>query len=271
MASLTAPLKSLELPYHAIKDFKNLIHPRIQEPYRDLEEVIVDTDDDMELNKESRLETGLFDNPPASLSTICELTTLEQLGLRCDEPSEDWSPEDEDDVYDDRTYPQWPIDHDAKPQKTQATHCGHATCYNLKMPANEEELRITREAPELVPFVRVKRQSRIPFETTHLYRMLEHAKKYVCVLPKLQWMLFGQRPVKFVENAKRVVEPIPAGKHRDECKTYLGRVFGLASEIEIAHTKIEENIAFEVTSTFHLLSLMLMYDAKFPNFKVKIK
>ncbi|KAF9770141.1 hypothetical protein IL306_012341 [Fusarium sp. DS 682] len=310
MASLlSAPLKSLELQHQAIGGFKHLIRAHIQEPYRDLEELVVNSDNDIELvtqlihkhnklkklsvkqnyhmsgwgtdfdrvlipglgkgrfnnlrslyiqwggqNKDFHREEGHFDIPPESLSTICELTTLEQLGLRCDELSRDFDPMDEDDFYDERTYPQWLINHEnlrahLKNLRNLKVLAIRGDTYTPKLPvehtdyyhhyaaATDEELRIIRETPELASFVESRHELQIAFERTHLYHMLEHAKEYLNVLPKLEWMLCGQRPMKFVENAEGVIKPHPVGNQRDECKTYLGRVFGLASGVEIAHTR----------------------------------
>jgi hypothetical protein len=67
--------------------------------------------------------------------------------------------------------------------------------------------------------------------------MLEYARGYRAVFPKFEWMLCGQRPMKFVEEAQGVVQPHPICKERDECKSFIGRVFRLASEVEIAHVR----------------------------------
>ncbi|ENH65918.1 hypothetical protein FOC1_g10002715 [Fusarium oxysporum f. sp. cubense race 1] len=46
---LSAPLKSLELRHSAIRDFKDLISSHVEEPYRDLEELVVDSDENLHL------------------------------------------------------------------------------------------------------------------------------------------------------------------------------------------------------------------------------
>lgn len=302
---LSAPLKSLELAHSAFRKFEDIIRSHVEEPYRDLEELVVNHDDDSQLvtefihkhnnlkklwvtqgyymsgvdtsfdrvlipslgkgrfnnlrflyiqwggqNKDAGRDEEHFDIMPESLAAICELTTLEQLGLRCLEMMPEF--ESYEDFTDD-TYPVWLIDHgklqahlqnlknlkllvirgDTYPPRLD-DFLRHAHYYK-SIYANEEDYQTAKDHPELAPFVQGPYESKLAWQHAHLYRMLEHARSYRKVLPKLEWILCGQRPMKFIENPDGVVQPHPVGKERDECKTFIGRVFGLASEVEIAH------------------------------------
>ncbi|EXA33181.1 hypothetical protein FOQG_14059 [Fusarium oxysporum f. sp. raphani 54005] len=113
---------------------------------------------------------------------------------------------------------------------------GYNSYYRQDM-ANAEDFQTARDHPELAPFVQGRGDSKLYWEHAHLYRMLEYARSYRKVLPKLEWILCGRRPMKFVENDQGVVQPHPIGRRQDECKTFIGRVFGLATKIETAHEK----------------------------------
>ena len=68
------------------------------------------------------------------------------------------------------------------------------------------------------------------WERAHRNRMLVHAEAYAEVLPELEWMLCGQRPIGFQNapfspNGRRLAVPLTA--LRDECYTFLERTFGL--------------------------------------------
>ncbi|KAF5623946.1 uncharacterized protein FTJAE_10493 [Fusarium tjaetaba] len=281
----SAPLKSLELAHSSVRLFEDIIRPHAEEPYRDLEELVVDFADNMQLITELILKhnglkklwvtqsyymsgrdnsfdrvlipglgKGRFNNlrslyikwggqnkdaghgkdhfgiPSESLAAICELTTLEQLGLRCDEMTPEYTSYED---YTDETYPIWPIDHGKMQARLQSLK-------NLRMLAfaNAEDFQTAKDHPELAPYVEKGRSdARIAWSYAHLYRMLEYARGYRAVLPKLEWILCGQRPMKFVEEAQGVVQPYPVGKERDECRSFIRRVFGLASEVEIAHIR----------------------------------
>ncbi|KAG7004089.1 hypothetical protein FocnCong_v001668 [Fusarium oxysporum f. sp. conglutinans] len=304
---LSAPLKSLELRHSAIRDFKDLISSHVEEPYQDLEELVVDSDENLHLiteliqkhnnlkklwvtqsyymsgrdtyfdrvlipglgkgrfnnlrslyiqwggqNKDSGRGDDHFDIMPECLAAICDLTSLEQLGLRCDERVPRFRSYED---YTEDTFPIWLIDHrnlqahlqslknlkmltirgDAYPPRMNEMF-GHNSYYRQDM-ANAEDFQTARDHPELAPFVQGRGDSKLYWEHAHLYRMLEYARSYRKVLPKLEWILCGRRPMKFVENDQGVVQPHPIGRRQDECKTFIGRVFGLATEIETAHEK----------------------------------
>ncbi|KAF5586738.1 uncharacterized protein FSUBG_12029 [Fusarium subglutinans] len=303
---LSAPLKSLEPSHSSFRLFEHQIRSRIEEPYRDLEELVIELTENPQLatelilkhnslkklwvaqnyymsgrdnsldrvlipglgkgrfnnlrslyvqfggqNKDAGYDKDHFFILPESLATICELTTLEQLGLRCDEMGyESYSPED----YTGVTFPIWLIDHgklrahlqslknlkmlvirgDTYPSRAGegSSHTG----YYRQAYANPEDLQTAEDHPELGPFVQERGESRVAWQHAHLYRMVEHARSYRAVLPKLEWILCGKRPMRFIEDAQGVVQPHPVGNEMDECKTFIGRVFGLASEVEIAHS-----------------------------------
>ncbi|SCV47427.1 uncharacterized protein FFB14_09817 [Fusarium fujikuroi] len=257
----------------SFSEFDDIIRSQVEEPYRDLEELVVNHDDDSQLvtefihkhnnlkklwvtqgyyisNKDAGRDEDHFDIMPESLAAICELTTLEQLGLRCLEMMPEF--ESYEDFTDD-TYPVWLIDHgrlqahlqnlknlkllvirgDTYPPRLD-DFLRHIDYYKSIF-ANEEDYQTAKDHPELAPFVQGPYESKLAWQHAHLYRMLEHTRSYRKVLPKFEWILCGQRPMKFIENPEGVVQPHPVGKERDECKTFVGRVFGLASEVEIAH------------------------------------
>ncbi|KAF5624513.1 hypothetical protein F52700_9682 [Fusarium sp. NRRL 52700] len=243
---LYAPLKSLEPRHSSFRLFEHLIRSHIEEPYRDLEELVVK----LGQNKDSGYDKDHFHILPESLMTICELTTLQQLGLRC----ADMEPEfDSYEDYIEETYPIWLIDHgklqarlqnlknlkllvirgDTYPPRANEIF-GHPSYYKSHY-GNEEDFQTAKDHPELAPFVQSRHEISLAWQHAHLYRMLEYARSYRKVLPKLEWILCGRRPMKFMENAQGVVQPHPVGNELDECKTFIGRVFGLASEVEIAH------------------------------------
>jgi len=64
------------------------------------------------------------------------------------------------------------------------------------------------------------------WERGHRQRMLDEANKYIDVMPKLQWMYFGQIPmgVKSEQPGSKIVRPL--FKERDDCYTLLKRMFG---------------------------------------------
>ncbi|KAF5546920.1 hypothetical protein FMEXI_5425 [Fusarium mexicanum] len=302
---LSAPLKSLEPSHSSFRLFEHQIRSRIEEPYLDLEELVIELTENPQLatelilkhnslkklwvaqnyymsgrdnsldrvlipglgkgrfnnlrslyvqfggqNKDAGYDKDHFYILPESLATICELTTLEQLGLRCDEMEyESYSYED----YTGVTFPIWLIDHgklqahlqslknlkmlvirgDTYPSRAgeDSSHTG----YYRQAYANPEDFQTAEDHPELGPFVQERGESRVAWQHAHLYRMLEHARSYRAMLPKLEWILCGKRPMRFIEDAQGVVQPHPVGNEMDECKTFIGRVFGLASEVEIAH------------------------------------
>ncbi|QGI69937.1 hypothetical protein CEK27_002266 [Fusarium fujikuroi] len=300
---LSAPLKSLELRHSSFRLFEDVIRSHIEEPYRDLEELVVEFDDHQQLitelilkhntlkklwvtqtyymsgrdnsfdrvmipglgkglfnnlrslyiqwggqNQDAGLEADHFDIMPESLAAICEITTLKQLGLRCAKMVR-WGEYTED------TFPIWLIDHgklqphlqnlknlkllvirgDTYPPRVNEVF-GHRWYYRSNC-ANQEDLQTAKDHPELTPFVQGDNEQTLAWNHAHLYRMLEYARGYRKVLPKLEWMLCGQQPMKFMEDADGVIQLHPVGNDMDKCKTFIGRVFGLASEVEIAHLK----------------------------------
>ena len=68
--------------------------------------------------------------------------------------------------------------------------------------------------------------------------MLKHANAWSQDLPQLEWMVCGQRPMEFILKNEGLRKVSPLGKLKDECRTYIQRVFGLASETETAFTTL---------------------------------
>jgi hypothetical protein len=66
------------------------------------------------------------------------------------------------------------------------------------------------------------------WERAHRNRMLEQAEKYAASLPRLEWILCGQRPMGFKQKFEGSTTPPiaePLTKFRDECYTFLQSTF----------------------------------------------
>lgn len=65
------------------------------------------------------------------------------------------------------------------------------------------------------------------FELKHRGLMLEEANKYAAVLPRLEWIYFGQTPMAFenLEGALGIKQAVPLFHERDDCYTLLNRMF----------------------------------------------
>lgn len=71
------------------------------------------------------------------------------------------------------------------------------------------------------------------WERAHRNRMLSHAEAYAAVLPALEWILCGQRPMALErdhESRTARLKAVPLTKCRDDCYTFLNKTFGLATE-----------------------------------------
>ncbi|KAF4979778.1 hypothetical protein FZEAL_4082 [Fusarium zealandicum] len=71
------------------------------------------------------------------------------------------------------------------------------------------------------------------WERAHRNRMLVHAEAYAVLLPKLEWMLCGQRPIGFQPDLQDATAPrkaVPLTKERDECYTFLRKTFALGED-----------------------------------------
>ncbi|KAL8734033.1 MAG: hypothetical protein Q9166_001794 [cf. Caloplaca sp. 2 TL-2023] len=69
--------------------------------------------------------------------------------------------------------------------------------------------------------------TRAMFEEEHRDRILQEAGRYVTVMPKLEWLYFGQIPMAVEQDSKsdkKVVKPLTA--ERDDCWTLLNEMFG---------------------------------------------
>lgn len=64
------------------------------------------------------------------------------------------------------------------------------------------------------------------WERGHRQRMLDEAKKYIDVMPKLQWLYFGQIPMGVVSDQRGPKTVRPLFEERDDCYTLLKRMFG---------------------------------------------
>ncbi|KAF4451658.1 hypothetical protein F53441_5337 [Fusarium austroafricanum] len=66
------------------------------------------------------------------------------------------------------------------------------------------------------------------WERAHRNRMLDEAEKYAAILPRLEWMFCGQRPMGFKQNPKGPTAPrvaVPLTKERDQCSAFLQATF----------------------------------------------
>lgn len=71
------------------------------------------------------------------------------------------------------------------------------------------------------------------WERAHRNRMLTHAEAYAAVLPGLEWILCGQRPIGLQRDPTNPTAPrtaVPLTGCRDECYTFLNKTFGLATD-----------------------------------------
>jgi hypothetical protein len=82
------------------------------------------------------------------------------------------------------------------------------------------------------------RHFRVPYiirfrvwEQCHRNRMLKLAEGYAKTLPSLEWLLCGQRPIAFprdyVGQTLRLARPMPLTDGRDDCVTFLEKIFGI--------------------------------------------
>ncbi|KAI9898005.1 hypothetical protein N3K66_006365 [Trichothecium roseum] len=70
------------------------------------------------------------------------------------------------------------------------------------------------------------------WERAHRNRMLGLAESYAAVLPELEWMLCGQRPmeIQHLPGSPAVQRATPLTTKREQCKKFLLSVFGLGTE-----------------------------------------
>lgn len=72
------------------------------------------------------------------------------------------------------------------------------------------------------------------WERAHRNRMLTQAEKYAAILPKLEWMFCGQRPMGFELSLESLTAPrkaVPLTRRRDECYTFLKSTFRGSSSV----------------------------------------
>ncbi|KAH7142189.1 hypothetical protein EDB81DRAFT_899796 [Dactylonectria macrodidyma] len=76
------------------------------------------------------------------------------------------------------------------------------------------------------------------WERAHRNRMLTHAEAYATVLPALEWIFCGQRPMGLVRDVETNASPkaVPLTECRDECWTFLEQTFGLATNDPMSHS-----------------------------------
>ncbi|KAM0212694.1 hypothetical protein ACHAQI_004650 [Fusarium lateritium] len=297
---MAAPLRTLELSWRFVEDYKNVV--RALEPYASLEALLIRDIDTVESISDlvrrhhtlqklyliqeydgpkqtytcyedllTPLGGGQFDNlrslclvwggdnddegaptfdmTAGSLAAISELTSLEQLALGCavaqifrTSGPEFWN----EDMH------QWIINHNTlqayleKLKNLQqlafigdtyqrGDNSGSYRHYYRYRQASEDDIEEAEENMGLDEFVTLDEdypETIVLWEIAHLSRMIEHAQDYRDVLPNLEWIYLGQRPMQFVEHDE-LVEAVPVTRSRDHCTTYLKSVFELCAEDEI--------------------------------------
>ncbi|KAJ4111493.1 hypothetical protein NW768_011847 [Fusarium equiseti] len=193
-----------------------------------------------------------------ALRAISEMKGLEQLALGCfmgDNSALYY------DYYDDNNpenhLPQWNVDHDllrthlsclkslkklafhGDTYKPTDKHPHHKFYYTRPIAPDDdwEDVRTaTQPGSDYLDVVESEAYKSVPSvqERTHLLRMIKHANAWSQDLPQLEWMVCGQRPMEFTLSDKGLRKASPLGKLKDECRTYIQREYGLASENETA-------------------------------------
>ncbi|KAF5632031.1 hypothetical protein F52700_6548 [Fusarium sp. NRRL 52700] len=107
----------------------------------------------------------------------------------------------------------WIEDADLRPDLDPRTY------QELVMEATESDAKAVRALPGYAEWI---------WERAHRNRMLDQADKYAAILPKLEWMFCGQRPIGYTEAPEGQCElrrAVPSTKWRDQCRTYLAQTF----------------------------------------------
>ena len=64
------------------------------------------------------------------------------------------------------------------------------------------------------------------WEMQHANDMIELAARYTSKLPELEWIYLGQRPIRVVRNSSGPVKSVLLSTARDDCWTYVRKLFG---------------------------------------------
>jgi hypothetical protein len=64
------------------------------------------------------------------------------------------------------------------------------------------------------------------WEMQHLHDMVKLAARYATILPELEWIYLGQRPIQIVRTPSGTTKCVPSSTVRDNCWTYLRKMFG---------------------------------------------
>lgn len=197
-----------------------------------------------------------------ALRAISEMKGLEQLALGCftgDNAVLEWEyfNDDNPEIH----LPQWNVDHDilrthlsglknlkklafyGDTYKPTDKHPHHEFYYTRPIAPGDDWADVraaTQPGSDYLDVVESDAYKNVPSaqERTHLLRMVKHANAWSQGLPQLEWIVCGQRPLEFIPNDEGRRKASPLGKLKDECRTYIQRVFGLASETETAFTTL---------------------------------
>ncbi|RBR07852.1 uncharacterized protein FIESC28_10492 [Fusarium coffeatum] len=180
----------------------------------------------------------------SALHAISEMKGLEQLTLGCfigDNTSGSYEDYDYDDP--ENKVPQWNVDHDMLQThlsglKNLKKLAFHGDTYKRPIAPNDDWADVcaaTQPGSDYLDVVESDAYKSVPSvqERTHL-RVVKHANAWAKDLPHLERMVCEQRPMEFITNYKGLRKASPLGTLKDECRTYINRVFGLASETEVA-------------------------------------
>ncbi|RFN48386.1 hypothetical protein FIE12Z_7346 [Fusarium flagelliforme] len=197
-----------------------------------------------------------------ALRDISEMKGLEQLALWCfngDNDVLDWEHYDDDNP--ENHLPQWNVGHDmlrthlsglknlkklafyGDTYKPTNKHPHHKFYYAHPIAPDDDWADVraaTQPGSDYLDVVESDAYKSVPSvqERTHLLRMVKYANAWSQDLPHLEWMVCGQRPMEFIPNNEEVRKASPLGIFKDECRTYIQRVFVLASETETAFTTL---------------------------------
>ncbi|KAM0546198.1 hypothetical protein ACHAPJ_010982 [Fusarium lateritium] len=162
------------------------------------------------------LEVDSIDISEEALATVSNITSLEQLGLRCGDEFQRSYDDPDDDKY------HWLIDHN----KLRA-RLGNLQRLKKLAIVRLLEQKDAKGRPELNADEEENSPSIRTWERAHRNRMLTQAEVYAAILPNLEWMFCGQRPISFCRSPGKPIRALPLTAGRDERITYIRTTFGI--------------------------------------------
>ncbi|KAF2266122.1 hypothetical protein CC78DRAFT_615428 [Lojkania enalia] len=103
-------------------------------------------------------------------------------------------------------------------------------------PERYYEDRLPRNLTVLIdhPFFRegdTTKKLELAWEMQHRNDMVAVAARYASLLPELEWVYLGQHPMRIDRSLTGITKPIPLSTERDDCWTYLQRMFGRENDL----------------------------------------